>query len=447
MKKAINNTPIYDFIGIGVGPFNLGLAALSSPIEELNCLFFDKAASFDWHPGMMIEGTTLQVPFMADLVSLAAPTSPYSFLNYIKKMGRIYSFYIRENFLLLRKEYNHYCQWVIEQLENVHFKSDVEQIYYKESEGLYHVSVFNQELEQTQVYKTKKLVMGTGTRPYLPKCCLTLNKEVVHSAHYLQHKANLQQKKSITLVGSGQSAAEIFYDLLQDIDNHNYSLNWLTRSGRFFPLEYTKLTLEMTSPEYVDYFYNLPIQKRESIINKQKNLYKGINGDLINAIHELLYTKRLDNQNLPVFLQTNVTLKEAAFDNRQSCFDLTFHQHEQDQHFAHQTEGLVLATGYHYQVPACLNPIVHRIKWNQQQRFDVHRNYSIDHQHSEIFVQNAELHTHGFVTPDLGMGAYRNSYILREITGQTHYPIEEQIAFQQFGVPQRHALATLKHEL
>lgn len=64
------------------------------------------------------------------------------------------------------------------------------------------------------------------------------------------------------------------------------------------------------------------------------------------------------------------------------------------------------------------------------------RNYSIDTQHNEIFVQNAELHTHSFVTPDLGMACYRNSWILREITGTEHYPIEEQIAFQQFAAPQ-----------
>ncbi len=61
------------------------------------------------------------------------------------------------------------------------------------------------------------------------------------------------------------------------------------------------------------------------------------------------------------------------------------------------------------------------------------RNYSIDKNAGEIFVQNAELETHGFVTPDLGMGCYRNSYILREVTGKDIYPVEESIAFQKFG--------------
>lgn len=34
MKKSV------DFIGVGTGPFNLSIAALSHQIEELDCLFF-----------------------------------------------------------------------------------------------------------------------------------------------------------------------------------------------------------------------------------------------------------------------------------------------------------------------------------------------------------------------------------------------------------------------
>ena len=62
---------IFDFAGIGVGPFNLGLAALSDPVDGLDGVFLEQRDSFDWHPGMMLEPAHLQVPFMADLVTLA----------------------------------------------------------------------------------------------------------------------------------------------------------------------------------------------------------------------------------------------------------------------------------------------------------------------------------------------------------------------------------------
>ena len=32
----------YDMVGIGIGPFNLGLAALAEPLDEIDAVFFDK---------------------------------------------------------------------------------------------------------------------------------------------------------------------------------------------------------------------------------------------------------------------------------------------------------------------------------------------------------------------------------------------------------------------
>ncbi|MDE1205613.1 lysine N(6)-hydroxylase/L-ornithine N(5)-oxygenase family protein [Tenacibaculum larymnensis] len=426
---------IVDFIAIGVGPFNLGLACLSEPIEGLNGVFLDKKDKFDWHPGMLLEDTTLQVPFMADLVTLADPTSPFSFLNYIKEQGRIYSFYIRENFLLLRNEYNHYCQWVISKLSNIYFNTEVTNVDYDQKDEIYVVTSVCTKTQEIKIYKAKKLVLGTGTQPYIPACCKKLKDVAVHSSQYLPNKEQLQNKKRITVLGSGQSAAEIFSDLLQEIDTKGYELNWITRSPRFFPLEYAKLTLEMTSPEYVDYFFNLPASKRDMLIKNQKHLYKGINQDLIGSIHDTLYAKRvLSKEPLKVSLRTNSELKTIKVSDE--GIKLELHQVEQDKYFVHETDGLVLATGYEYQLPDFIEGISNRILWDYQDRFDVQRNYSIDKNHNEIFVQNVELHTHGFVTPDLGMAAYKNSYIIKEITGVEHYPIEQKIAFQQFEVTQ-----------
>ncbi len=424
---------IADFIAIGVGPFNLGLACLSEPIEDLNGIFLDKKEKFNWHSGMLLEDTTLQVPFMADLVTLADPTSPFSFLNYIKEQGRMYSFYIRENFLLLRNEYNLYCQWVISKLSNIYFNTEVKHIDYSESEELYVVTSICTKTKKVKIYKAKKIVLGTGTPPYVPECCKKIKDKAVHSSQYLKNKEKLQAQKKITVLGSGQSAAEVFYDLLLEADTKNYELNWITRSPRFFPLEYSKLTLEMTSPEYVDYFYNLPSTKRDDLIKNQKHLYKGINSDLIASIHDTMYTKRITSEGkLKVSLRTNSELKNVQF--KDDTIQLELHQIEQNKSFIQETEGLVLATGYSYKLPDFVSGISDRIQWDEKGRFDVDRNYSVDKNKNEVFVQNAELHTHGFVTPDLGMGAYRNSYIIKEITGKAHYAIEQKIAFQQFGV-------------
>ncbi len=419
----------YDFIAIGIGPFNLGLACLTEPVKELNGLFLDQNEGFDWHTGMMLESVMLQTPFMADLVTLADPTSRFSFLNYLKQKGKIYSFYIRENFFMMRKEFNQYCQWACEQLTSLRFSTRVEWVTWSEEQQCYLVEARSTQGGGKQVYRARKLVLGTGPSPWLPSCARDVSRHIHHSSAYLPNKEQVQQSKSVTVVGSGQSAAEIFYDLLSDIEKHDYQLTWVTRAPRFYPLEYSKLTLEMTSPEYIDYFHDLPMSKRDQLNREQKGLYKGINISLINDIYDLMYTKRLDGP-LNVNLYTHSELTGMTR-NPGGALEMTFLQQEQQQEYRHVTGSVILATGYGYQPPQCIEGIHPRIQWDDAGRYAVNRNYSID-AHNQIFVQNAELHTHGFVTPDLGMACYRNSSIIRAMLGEDVYPIEEAIAFQTF---------------
>ncbi|MFF0431970.1 lysine N(6)-hydroxylase/L-ornithine N(5)-oxygenase family protein [Streptomyces sp. NPDC004327] len=417
----------YDFIGIGLGPFNLGLACLTEPITELTGLFLESKPDFEWHSGMFLSGAHLQTPFMSDLVTLADPTSPYSFLNYLKEKGRLYSFYIRENFYPLRTEYNDYCRWAAGKLSSIRFSTTVTSVAYDEGDELYTVAT-----ERGETFRARRLVLGTGTPPYVPDTCRDLGGDLLHNSAYVPNREALLKKKSITLVGSGQSAAEIYYDLLGEIDTHGYRLNWVTRSPRFFPLEYTKLTLEMTSPDYIDYFRALPERTRYRLETEQKGLFKGINGDLIDAIFDLLYEKNLAGP-APTRLLTNSALHSAAYDEATGTYTLGFRQEEQEKDFTLETEGLILATGYKYSVPAFLEPVRDRFRRDSRGRFDVARNYSVDVTGRGVFLQNAGVHTHSITSPDLGMGPYRNAYIIGEMLGTEYYPVEKTIAFQEFA--------------
>lgn len=57
-------------------------------------------------------------------------------------------------------------------------------------------------------------------------------------------------------------------------------------------------------------------------------------------------------------------------------------------------------------------------------------------------MQNTGLLSHGVTNPDLGFCCYRNSQILRELTGTEHYRIETRTALQEFSPP---ADGVLKH--
>lgn len=349
----------HDFVAIGLGPFNLGLACLAEPIAELDGVFLEARLGFAWHPGMMLDGVTLQTPFMADLVTLADPTSPYSFLNYLKETGRLYPFYIRESFYALRAEYDAYCRWAAARLRSVRFGHRVTSVTYDEADGHYVVRAVTDGGAETEHRETEHraphLVLGTGTPPYVPEACRGLGGDLVHTVGYLDAKATLQAKESITIIGSGQSAAEVYHDLLADIDTRGYRLHWVTRSPRFFPLEYTKLTLEMTSPEYVDYFHALPEDTRYRLESEQKGLYKGIDAALIDEIFDLLYAKTAGGP-IPTRLLTCTELREAAYDAGRGEYTPGLRHVEQERDFTLVTQGLVLATGYRYEPPPSSTP-------------------------------------------------------------------------------------------
>ncbi|MFI7481817.1 lysine N(6)-hydroxylase/L-ornithine N(5)-oxygenase family protein [Kocuria sp. M1R5S2] len=427
---------VHDLLGIGIGPFNLGLACLAEPLEDLDAVFLDARDGFDWHPGLMLEDATIQVPFLADLVTLADPTSRWSFLNYLKRTGRLYPFYIREDFNPLRAEYSAYCRWASEQLGSLRWGREVVSVERDPAEDAWVVTARTRT--GTERHRARRLVLGVGTVPQVPEGVDTSRGPVLHTSDYLPRREELLARDSVTVLGSGQSAAEVYRDLLENAGADGPRVDWITRSPRFFPMEYTKLTLEMTSPDYVDHFHGLEQHRRDRLNREQLPLYKGISSDLVDEIHDLLYRRSVHGRPAGL-LTTCTTLREAHWDPGAGTVRLELHDDELERGWRHTTGALVLATGYRAEVPAFLDPVRDEIAWDDVGRYDVDRHYAVDHGRDRIWVQNAEVHTHGLTAPDLGMGAYRNSVILRAVTGREVYPIEPAIAFQTFGIPQETA--------
>ncbi len=425
---------IYDLMGIGIGPFNLGLAALISQLRNFKTIFIDKRKCFDWHPGMMMPGTTLQVPFYADLVTLADPCSPYSFMCFLKATGRLFPFATKENNYISRKEYNQYCKWVIAQLQNLYFGYSVHTISFDEKMNCYKIITTGTVNKTEIIYYSMRIVLGTGTSPFIPDAILSsVDENIFHSAEYLFRKNELLSKNSITVIGSGQSAAEIFYDLLQNWHTGNKRLNWFTRSERFFPMDVSKLSCELSTPDYIDYFYNLNPAVRKKVLQEQHHLFKGINSSLLQQIYDLLYDKLSDNEHEKINLMPNCEL-QCIEKNSIHKYLLSFFHREEAKMFHHSAEAVILSTGYKYAMPSFLEHIHGKIKWTPEGLYDVSRYYTIDIEEQNIFVQNAEMHTHGFTAPDLGLGTHRNAVILNKILGYEHFEITKCNTFQQFSI-------------
>ncbi|RAS75692.1 lysine N(6)-hydroxylase/L-ornithine N(5)-oxygenase family protein [Priestia endophytica] len=425
---------ILDVIGIGIGPFNLGLAAL---LEKTECksLFFDKKLKFEWHPGMLLEGTTLQVPFMADAVTMVDPTSKFNFLNYLHEQKRLYQFYFLEKFHIPRNEYNHYCQWVAEQLTQLQFDSEVEGIERTE-EGYYRVEVYSSSKEERETYVTKHIVLGIGTKPYIPERFQMVDYDrIFHSSDYMKKRDKALDANSVTVIGSGQSAAEIFYDLLSKQLDHSYELSWYTRSKGFYPMEYSKLGLEHFSPDYTNYFYKLPQEKKQGVLANQSLLYKGISFSTIADIYDLMYERSVSNKKPNIHLQALTEL--VSIEEWDDYLQLSLYQYEQEANKQVNSDVVILATGYHPYIPGFLKGIESQLEWDENGQLQITEGYKVKTKmegNNHLFVQNGELHTHGVGAPDLGLGAFRSATIINQIAGKKIYQTYEKNAFQQFGM-------------
>ncbi|MEU8104937.1 SidA/IucD/PvdA family monooxygenase [Nonomuraea muscovyensis] len=436
-------TARYDLVGVGIGPFNLSLAALSDGVPGLRSLFLDAKPAFSWHPGLLMEGTVLQVPFLADLVTMADPTSPWSYLNYIRNHDRMFPFFFSERFHIPRREYDHYCRWVAERVPSCRFDAEVTTLEWDETDGAFAVTYRSGAGTATRVL-ARQVVLGVGTVPVVPEPLRPLLTEVhagrvLHSADYRTHRDRLAAADDVTVVGAGQSGAEVVLDLLRSQDGAGRGgpyVRWLARTPAFAPMEYSKLGLEHFTPDYIGYFRGLPEDRRERLVREQWQLYKGVSAETLGDIHDELYERTIGGAEPRAALHPGVEVVSASAGG--DGYALTCRHAEQEAFFQVRTSAVVMATGYAAARPAFLEPLADLVDWDGRGRYQVDGSYrvALDPRVSgSLYVQNAEMHTHGVGAPDLTLGAWRAATILNAVAGRTVLPVPERAAWTTFGAP------------
>ena len=409
---------ILDLAGVGIGPFNLSLAALAHPVPALRTAFFDRRPEFRWHPGLLIDGTTLQVPFLADLVSLVEPAHPLSFLSYLRDRDRLFPFYFAERFHIPRAEYDDYCRWASRQLPACQFDQDVRGVRWTGED-------FELDLPAGPV-RARNVVLGVGTEPVIPG---PLRHLAVHSADYLTERDKLLAAEDVTVVGAGQSGAEVVLDLLRR--RTGGTLRWIARTPAFAPMEYSKLGLEQFTPDYVRYFHRLDQDVRDRLVPAQWQLYKGISAETIEAVHDELYQRTVGGGWPDVVFTPGVEVVAAR-----PGVELDLRHVHEGTTATVRTDAVVCATGYaERDLGSLLRDLP--VQRDDAGRIEVDAEYRVKMDPAvtgSVFVQNAERHTHGVGAPDLGLAAWRAAIILNAVCGRAVYRLPERTAFTTFGL-------------
>ncbi|URN17465.1 MULTISPECIES: lysine N(6)-hydroxylase/L-ornithine N(5)-oxygenase family protein [Streptomyces] len=441
---AAGEPAVVDLLGVGAGPFNLSLAALADGVPGLDAVFLEQRTAFRWHPGMLVEGASLQVPFLADLVSLVDPTSRWSFLNYLRDQERLFPFYFAERFHVPRAEYDAYCRWVSGALPSCRFGHRVDTVRWDGVRRAYEVA-FTRVDEHGAALSTgrllaRNLALGVGTAPHVPAPLRALagdpDAPVLHSAEYLAHRDRLLAAGHVTVVGAGQSGAEVLLDLLRARPAGREGLAWLARTPAFAPMEYSRLGLEHFTPDHTRYFRELPEAARDRLLPAQWQLYKGVSARTLSDIHDELYRRTLAGGWPDVTLTPGVAVTAAG--RRGGRVELALEHREEGSRATLATDAVVLATGYARRpLDGLLGPLGPHVARDGSGRplVDHDQRLVLDEEvGGAVFVQNAEHHTHGVGTPDLGLAAWRSAVILNALTGRPVHPLPRRTAFTTFGL-------------
>jgi lysine N6-hydroxylase len=405
----------YGAVGVGVGPFNLSLAALLAPFTDLRVRFFDRSADFRWHPGLLFPEATIQVSYLKDLVTLVDPTSIYSFLSFLRTHKRLYRFLNREQTRVSRKEFSQYMAWVAGRLPNVEFGAEVREV---SLEG----EAFSVQVDG-RTLSTLNLVLGTGLAPNIPKCARPfLGNEVFHSLDYLRRPLDTTGRV-VAVVGGGQSGAEVIWHLLADTAHMPRQLIWTSRRDNFLPLDESPFTNELFSPGYSDYFFSLPPERHDVILAEQKLASDGISQPLLQRIYDRLYDLEfLEPEGRRVRLLPGNELVEMR--RAMPGWELGLcDRWGKTQNV--QADLVVLATGSSYALPDALRPLAGRIRWDRD-GYAVRSDFSIEWDGPpglRIYAQNAARHMRGVADPNLSLMAWRSAVIANSLLGRAIYDV------------------------
>lgn len=434
-------------LAIGCGPFNLSLAALASTVDDVDVVVVDSSENFAWHPGLMFEDAKLQVSFLSDLVSLVDPSHPLSFLAYLADVDRLYRFLVREDFFPTRREYEDYLLWAIRKLAGLRWGTTVTEVRWDSDAALFEVDLVGPDGPVTLL--AEHVVVGIGTEPVIPESVHADSPALVHSSDYLFHRETMLDSESVTVVGSGQSGAEIFADLLEANLAGGPAVRWWTRTPWFAPLDFTKLSLEMTTPAYMEYFHTLPESTRDEVRRGHWQFHKGVSADTLARIHDLLYRRELVDDAAPVQLRTGVEIAsvEPAGSGAPGTpgnpgdprLRVTGLHADTGRAVAHEAEWVVASTGYTERRPTFLGPLDGLLARDTQGRLVIEANHSVAPAAADsalanrLFVANAEHHAFGVSAPNLDIGAVRNAKILNSVLGREAYRLQRSTAFISFG--------------
>jgi lysine N6-hydroxylase len=416
-----------DFIGIGIGPSNLSIAALGSEIEGFNCKFLERKPHFSWHPGMILADCSMQTNFLKDLVTAVSPTNPYSFLNYLVKRKKFYRFLTTEQRTVSREEFADYLSWAATGLDSLVFNQDVQRVEFDDQQRQFVVTT------QNEVFRAKHVCVGIGKQVKLPDCVTEQNDQCFHASEMMFRQPNLSGKR-VAIVGGGQSGADLFLNVFQGEWGQPEQLSWISRRNNYNALDEAAFANEYFTPDYVEDFYTLGNTAKQQMLREQKMTSDGITSESLLAIYRAMY-HRFDVLRDKRWVRLLPSRSVTALNAKNNSYQLeTLHHLDQGRETL-DADVVIFATGYAQARPAFLESLADRVLTDADGQYRIASDFTLEREgvhENALFAVNASMHHHGIADPQLSLMAWRSARILNRVLGKSQFDLSTAPAMIQW---------------
>ncbi|SEG97750.1 L-ornithine N5-oxygenase [Nonomuraea solani] len=416
---------VHDLVGIGFGPSNLALAIAlrerqARTGERFDAVFLEKQDAFGWHRGMLLEGTTMQVSFLKDLVTMRNPTSEFGFLSYLKARGRMVDFINHKTMFPSRMEFHDYLEWAAAPFsDQVEYGSEVVAVTPVTVDGTveYLDVVVRQGEGELSTRRTRNLVVAVGLIPTLPDGIVT-DERLWHSEELLDKLPAVTDPRRFVVVGAGQSAAEVA-DHLHGRYPEAEVCAVFSKYG-YTPADDSSFANRIFDPAAVEDYFTAPDAVKERLLAYHASTnYSVVDLDLIDELYRKHYQEKVRGRERLRILNAS-RLVDVSRDAGGVRATVEFLPTGERAVLA--ADVLVYATGYRPGDPLTLlgatGELCERLPSGGLR---IERDYRIatsPRLRCGIYVQGATEHTHGLTSTLLSNTAVRAGEIADAVAGR-----------------------------
>jgi L-ornithine N5-oxygenase len=420
---------VHDLVGIGFGPSNLALAiALREHHARtghlIDAVFLDKQPAFGWHRGMLLEGTTMQVSFLKDLVTMRNPASEFSFLTYLQDKGRLLDFINHKTMFPSRMEFHDYLEWAAAPFaDQVEYGSEVVAVTPVAVAGTveYLDVVVRQSDGTLTTRRTRDLVVAAGLEPVLPEGMVS-DERVWHSEELLDRLPGLRDPRRIVVVGAGQSAAEVtghLHDTFPDAE-----VCAVFAKYGYTPADDSSFANRIFDPTAVDHFYSAPDEVKSRLLGYHASTnYSVVDLEVIDELYRRHYQEKVRGTERLRILNASRLIEVEP---RETEVRATVEFLPTGERTPLDADVVVFATGYRPADPlTLLGAIGEHCDRLPGGGLRVGRDYRIatsPAMRCGIYVQGATEHTHGLTSTLLSNTAVRVGEIVQSMAGRLRSP-------------------------